>query len=179
MCQGDPAISSEVDGEPGDEAINTQSGVKVPREISHRSRAWQKGRLSRRKVVGGEQAGQEKPQAASSFAHDCFFFSGRKQGRGWGDGSMGAGQRGVPTRAWGPRLGERTFPAGQGQPLESLNSQLGRGLPVATGAGSEQLQGLLKSQHTLNTATHMTHSATAKAHNQTHTPHSTARNIQA
>lgn len=85
MCQGDPATSSEVDGEPGEEAINTQSGVKVPREISHRSRAWQKGRLSRRKVVGGERAGQEKLQAASSFAHDCFFFSGKKQGRGGGE----------------------------------------------------------------------------------------------
>lgn len=127
MCQGDPAISSEVHGEPGDEAINAQSGIKVPREISHRSRAWQKGRLSRCKVVGGEWAGQEKPQATSSFAHDCFFFSVRKQGWGWGGEVWVLDREGSPTRAWDPRLGERTFPAGQGQPLESLNSQLDTG----------------------------------------------------
>lgn len=91
---------------------------------------------------------------------------GSKAGGGVG-ASVSAGQRGVPTRARDPRLGERMCPAVQGQPVESLSSQLGRGLPVATGAGSEELQGLLKSQHILNTATHTIHSATARAHNQT------------
>lgn len=50
--QGDPAV----DGEAG-EPINTRSGVKVPREISHRGRAWQKGRLSRRRAGKGGGAG--------------------------------------------------------------------------------------------------------------------------
>lgn len=113
MCQGDPAISSEVDGEPGDEAINTQSGVKVPREISHRSRAWQNGRLSRCKAVGGEWAGQGKPQAASSFAHDASSsLEGSKAGGGVGKCGCWT-ERGLH-KGMGPQTGREDAPCWAG-----------------------------------------------------------------
>lgn len=77
--------------------------------------------------------------------------SGPERGKVWG-----AGQRRVPTRALEPRLEDSTCPTvlfpGEWQPLESLSSPLAAGLLRAAQAGSEELKGLLKTQHILNTA---------------------------
>lgn len=110
------------------------------------------GRLSRYTAAKG-LAGQESHRPPPLF-HMCLLLweVWPERGKLWG-----AGQRGVPTRSLEPRLEEGTVPTvlfpGEWQPLESLNSQLATGLLMATGAGSEGLKRLLKSQHTLNTAT--------------------------
>lgn len=133
-------------------------------------------------------ARQGKPQAAS-FAH-CLLLLLWKESTVVGTVGPGrrklwsAGQTGIPAGALELKFGERTFLSmlcpQEKQPLESLNSQLGAGLPMA-GSGLWGAHGALKSRYVPNMQqqTHLPYDSTRDTQHQqqdtrsvTHTTHS-------